>query len=55
MDIENNEKLFFEKYNIQQQESTLEHREMLELPLMQKPYLDRLVDQVGEKVPLYKN
>lgn len=53
MDI--NEKLFFEKYNIPQQELTLEHREMLELTLIQMPFLDRIVEQDGEKFTIYKN
>lgn len=49
------EELFFEKYNIPQQELTLEHREMLELTLIQMPFLDRIVEQDGEKFPIYKN
>ena len=53
MDI--NAKLFFEKYNIPQQELTLEHREMLELTLIQMPFLDKIVEQNGKKFTIYKN
>ena len=53
MDI--NEKLFFEKYNIPQQELTLEHREMLEFTLIQMLFIDKIVEQNGKKFPIYKN
>ena len=53
MDI--NIKLFFEKYNIPQQELTLEHREMLEFTLIQMLFIDKIVEQNGKKFPIYKN
>lgn len=53
MDI--NEKLFFEKYNIPQQELTLEHREMLELTLIQMPFLDKIVEYEGKEISTFKH
>ena len=53
MDI--NIKMFFEKYKIPQQELKLEHREMLELTLIQMPFLGKIVEQDGKKFTIYKN
>ena len=52
MDI--NAKLFFEKYNIPQQELTLEHREMLENVLIMMPFIDKEVEYEGRKIPSFK-
>lgn len=52
MDI--NEKLFFEKYNIPQQELTLEHREMLEFTLIQMPFIDKIIEYEGKEISIFK-
>lgn len=55
MDIENNEKLFFEKYNIPEQELTLEHREMLEAIIMTIPFIDKIVEYEGKEISTFKH
>ena len=55
MDIGSRADLFFKKYNIPQQECTLEHRDLLEAVVMTMPFVDKIIEDEGKKYPIYKN
>lgn len=54
MDIGNRADLFFKKYNIPEQECTLEHKAWLEEIIITMPFLDTIIEDEGKKYPIYK-